>query len=270
MDYLYFANVSSDGSWNNVLNWFIDYQVTLDAVAPATPAYGDIWYDTVTATSFIWTAGSPDAWVAGGQALNVPWVSGDNLYLAHNLSRSSASIATEDYVYINADILVSVLGNCDIGYVDDLVAGGSIGNSSNIYGGTFSGANFSNSSNIYGGTFSGDNFYSPGYIYGGTFSGDNFYSPGYINGGTFSGDYFTNTGSINGGTFSGGSFSNSSYIYGGYWLEKGNLMVSSYDFTLGETITKVVGRYSNPYECTTDSGLSTITASSDILGTGLL
>jgi len=262
---LYFKNISTDGSWNNVLNWFTDIECTT-------------------------------------QSSNVPWVELDETYLNYDLHRGNDSFIARDVITIDAEIgeEVIITGNCTIGDATEnkvnnssLIYGGTFSgdnfqNNGNIYGGTFSGANYSNNNHIYGGTFSGINFSNNCYIYGGTFSGINFSNNCYIYGGIFSGINFSNNnyGNIIGGAFSSDSFTNNSasYIYGGVfsgngfyptgeinagmWLKNGTITV--YDSSGDYRFSGKGGV--NPYDIVINTrGFMTIDIpGQDIIGSGLL
>jgi hypothetical protein len=300
---LYFKNVSTDGSWNNGNNWFVDEACLYNA----------------------WTN-------------NGPWTS-DDMTKDLNLHRGSDSVTAEDAITIDADIGNGfiITGECDIGVIgnsslsntfsiysgtftgvdftnsgyiydgafvgDNFFNAGSIyggtysgdyfsNNSGNIYGGTYSGDYFSNNSgNIYGGTYSGDNFSNNSYIYGGTFSGgyssnnndifggtysgEYFSNYGYIYGGTYSGEYFSNSSNVNGGTFSGDNFSNGGNVNGGFWLESGSMDVAQYEFDGSSHIIsdyiRITGNFPNPSQYNNGSGFMTLRISGqDVLGGGLI
>jgi len=244
--FLYYKNAAADSAWENLANWFWDYDGTLPASVDHPE---DIYRPSLNAP---------------------PWTAHDATQY-YDLAMTEAAEVANESIMISVEIASGsdITGTCGLR---------NLHNNSTIFGGTFSGENLTNNSTINGGTFSVDSFYNGGTINGGIFSGASFDGGGTINGGIFSVDHYNGSGPIFGGIFSVAAFTNTGTIYGGNWLERGQLDVAllALDSTYGVYLVygyhRLTGRSENPvpYQNNNIGFMTLRIPGQDVLGTGLL
>ena len=203
---LYWKNISGDRAWENVVNWFVDINATIQALNAPWVDNVDVNYLTYNLTTAAGETSKPIMSVSRTPISFGANATGSADFVGSKPGGPPASSWFTTYGTINGGTYtgdyILIRGRVNAGkFTGNWIRFGyDASNFAYIYGGLFTGDDNVNNSTIYGGYFTGNNMENNAYIYNGVFSGDNFTNKVVIYGGTFTGRNNVNYGTVPAGT----------------------------------------------------------------------